>query len=280
MIRPMKLLCAKILPSAGFSVEDGRPAVLDVGELLRREARMVLRIAIEREPEDREHDREQPGEDEGGLPAVGGREPDHHRRGHRGADRRTRVEPARRDRPLARREPHGRGLRARRYGDRLGRPSRARKPAIDTQPVEKRVQRAGRAPDKGRDRIADARADEIGQIARDRLGEGIDELKGRDDVGILLGREVQLLLEDRGQDAQHVAVDVDDDRADQHQRQDPPPGPRNIAHRFPLTAWPVAFLARGLQIRSADETIEASGRAAALPPSALWALRHPLDRYI
>jgi len=89
----------------------------------------------------------------------------------------------------------------------------------------------------GEHRVAQLQPDQVGDVAGDRLHQAVAELEGADDEGILLCREVELLLERRRQDAQGVAVDVVDHGAQHHQGKDLPPQTTDLVHLF-LTCLP------------------------------------------
>jgi hypothetical protein len=79
-----------------------------------------------------------------------------------------------------------------------------------------------KAPDDDRDREAELRPEPIHHAARNQESDGIRELEGKDDVGVVDLGPAELVLERRLQDPDDLAIDVVDGRSKEQQAADDP----------------------------------------------------------
>ena len=178
---------------------------------------LLFRMFIEDQPANRPNHTEDAGDDKCHFPAVGDDGPDHQRRRDHSADRGADVEIAHGDGTLFRREPLAAGFQAGRDHRGFRRADRA---ARNRQAAPAARQRGGGAEDRPKDgehRIANFGAENIKNITRDRLHDGIAGRVSGDDIGVLLGGNVKLILERRRGNGNGVARQVTQHGTDGHQ---------------------------------------------------------------
>jgi hypothetical protein len=229
-----ELALAQDIPKGGFREWLRSLAAQDMIVFLGTEAMVALRIAVEQEPDERHADGHQAGRHERGLPAPRQGEPDHQGRCDHGPDRAAGGDPAGRDRTLLGWEPDGRGLDRGWYGARFGNAQQCPKAGHRLPAAGESVERARQAPGQGEDEEAEPQLEKVDHVTGDGLHEGVTEPERRDYIGILLRREMQLILELGRQDSQDIAVQIVDDRAHRHKGQDVPPQAFDFGHRFLL----------------------------------------------
>ena len=178
---------------------------------------LIFRVFVEQQPADGPDQAQHAGDDERHLPAVRDDGPYHQRRGDHAADRRAHVEIADGDRTLFGREPFAAGLQPGgdhcrfRHADRA---ARQRQPAPT---VGQCGAHAEQRPQNGEHGVADLGAQHVQHVARHRLHHGVARGVGGDDIGILLGGDVQRIFQRRRRHGNGVAGQVTQHGADGHQ---------------------------------------------------------------
>ncbi len=197
-------------------------SLTDQFALRRRQPRVLVGRAVEQPPDREPGEAEAAGHEEGRLPAVLEREEHDQRRRHHRAERRAAVEDRHAERALADREP---------LGDRLGRAGpvaglaeaeheAARRQRGDA--ARERVRHRRERPDRDRQHEAEPRADAVVDAARHALADGVREQEPRGDAAELRVAEAEVLRDDRREHRQRQAVDVVDQRGQEHEPDDPP----------------------------------------------------------
>lgn len=112
-------------------------------------------------------------------------------------NRTTGAEPAGGDGSFFRREPDGCGLDSPRDCGRFGNSQRATEESYHLLAAGEGVQHGGHGPKQCEQEIAETEADQIGKETGDRLCQAVENLESGDDEGILLRREMRLVLKHR-----------------------------------------------------------------------------------
>src|SRR6266545_2191539 len=225
----MPRLTARAVRRGGFalSFEDG-------GALLLPQPGMLLREAIDEEPEHEPAKTETARDDEGGPPApVGGQQGDEGRR-QRASDRGSGVEDA---------HAQGAFLRWKPLGDRLGRPRPVAGLAeSENEAPEGEARHAARGgvgdrgdrPHDDRDRESDAGPDRVVQPAGEHLAGRVGDEEGVLDGRVFGVREPEVVADGFLEDGHRLAVDVVDDGGEEDESDHPPAEARHLPHRISI----------------------------------------------
>ena len=186
---------------------------------------------VDRQPRDQPGRAQETSEQERPMPAEPQRDPRHHQRRDDRAHVRSRIEDAGCQRALLAREPFGHGL------DRSGKVARLAQAQRETRHREsqhrlhQRMAHRRQAPDRDRDRIADARSHTIDHAAGDQQSHRVGRLERRHDVAVLNLVPADDGLQIRREHAQHLPVDIVDGGGEEQQGAYPPAIGRRHLHQ-------------------------------------------------